>query len=272
MAAILSIAIFIEIARMTHGFLMTLFFSLLSFLPAAAAPPAKDLYEIRIYHLKTREQVQQVNEYLKDAWLPAVHRAGISKVGIFEPVGNDTAAAKSIYILLPLRSAKQLLQLQKRLMQDEAYLSASQSFRAAPSDHPPYERLESILLEAFDGQKHWVLPQKNAAMVFELRSYESPTEKLHEKKMAMFEHEEIALFKKLDFHTVFYARVISGSHMPNFMYMPSFSSIDERNAHWKIFSADPQWKEMSNRPENENKVSVSHIESTLMHAAAYSDL
>jgi hypothetical protein len=87
----------------------------------------------------------------------------------------------------------------------------------------------------------------------------------------MFENEEIKLFKKLEFNVVFYARVIAGGRKPNFIYMPSFESIEARNEHWKTFGADPEWKAMSSNPVNENKVSVSRIESILMKAAEYSD-
>jgi hypothetical protein len=64
---------------------------------------------------------------------------------------------------------------------------------------------------------------------------------------------------------------VSGSHMPNFMYMPIFESVEQRNAQWKRFGDDSVWKDISTRPENENKVSVSHIDSILMHATEYSD-
>ncbi|MGZ5191416.1 MAG: NIPSNAP family protein [Flavisolibacter sp.] len=70
----------------------------------------------------------------------------------------------------------------------------------------------------------------------------------------------------------FYAKVIFGTRMPNFVYMPSFSSVDDRNAHWKTFGNDPDWKAMQAKPEYENKVSVSRIESILMKAAEYSDM
>ncbi len=113
---------------------------------------------------------------------------------------------------------------------------------------------------------------KNTERVFELRSYESPTEDLSEKKIAMFNTGgEINIFKRLGFNPVFYARVISGNRMPNFMYMPVFDNVLHRNAQWKIFGSDPQWKEISAKPENENKVSVSHIDSILMHSTSYSD-
>jgi hypothetical protein len=118
-----------------------------------------------------------------------------------------------------------------------------------------------------------VLPaSKNSERVFELRSYESPTEHLHEKKVAMFNTGgEIEIFNRLKFNPVFYAKVLSGSKMPNFMYMPIFESVENRNAQWKVFGDDPQWKDISTRPENENKVSVSHIDSILMHSTEYSD-
>ena len=240
--------------------------------PAHADPPGKDLYQIKIYHFKTNEQQEQIDRYLKEAYLPALHRAGIKNAGVFIPFANDTAAIKSLYLFIPYPSLKTFMKIDKQLQKDAAYNEAAKNFKNAPSDHPAYERIESILLEAFEGQKHVVLPSKKEGTVFELRSYESPTDNLYEKKTGMFENGEIELFKKLDFQTVFYAKVISGSHMPNFMYMPSFESIDQRNAHWKTFGADPQWKEMSSKPENENKVSVSKIESILMKRAEYSGL
>jgi hypothetical protein len=238
---------------------------------AHSTPPKKDIYQIRIYRLKTNEQLQQVDSFLKTAWLPAVHRAGIGKVGVFQPLANDTAGVKSVYVFIPFASMDALIRLDKKLAGDAVYTAAAKSFTAAAFDHPPYERMESVLLEAFNGQKHFVLPAKTKGTVFELRSYESPTENLHDKKVAMFENGEIKLFSKLGFHTVFYANVISGNRMPNFMYMPSFESLDEKNAHWKTFGNDPQWKEMSALPVNENKVSVSRIESILMKATDYSD-
>lgn len=53
--------------------------------------------------------------------------------------------------------------------------------------------------------------------------------------------------------------------------MPVFESVEKRDAQWKIFGNDAQWKDISGRPENENNVSVSQIDSILMHSADYSD-
>jgi hypothetical protein len=233
----------------------------------------KDFYQIKIYHLKSDSQMLQVDEYLKNAYLPALHRAGLKNIGVFKPVTNDTAVAKSIYVLISFGSFDEWLRLTDKLDKDATYTTAAKNFMQSDAANPPYSRIESILLEAFSGQPNLVLPaSKNAERVFELRSYESPNEHLHEKKVAMFNTGgEIEIFTRLGFNPVFYARVISGSHMPNFMYMPIFESVEKRNAQWKVFGDDPKWKDISTRPENENKISVSHIDSIVMHSTDYSD-
>jgi NIPSNAP len=57
--------------------------------------------------------------------------------------------------------------------------------------------------------------------------------------------------------------------MPNLIYLTSFDTMEERNAHWKVFSADAEWKTLSAMPEYQRNVSKSEI--ILMRAAAYSD-
>ena len=241
--------------------------------PLAYGKDQPDFYQIKIYHLKNNDQVDQVDQYLKNAYLPALHRLGLKNIGVFKPVANDTAAVKFIYLLIPFNSAEAWMKAEESLAKDAVYMSSAKSFREAPSDKSPYERMESILLEAFSGQGHLLLPAtKKADRIFELRSYESPTENLAEKKMAMFNTGgEIDIFNRLGFNPVFYAHVVSGSRMPNFMYMPVFDNAQQRDAQWKIFGDDSQWKDISSRPENENKVSVSHIDSILMHSTSYSD-
>jgi hypothetical protein len=240
---------------------------------AFSTPPKNDFYQVKIYHVKNNGQVSMMDDYLKNAYLPALHRSGIKNIGVFKPIANDTATDKLIYVFIPFASEDAWVNISGKLNKDAGYMNASKTFMEAASDNAPYERMESILLEAFSGQPHLVIPpSKNTERIFELRSYESPTENLHKKKIAMFNTGgEIPLFNRLGFNPVFYGKVLSGSHMPNFMYMPIFESVEQRNAQWKKFGEDLVWKDISNRPENENKVSVSHIDSILMHATDYSD-
>ena len=106
--------------------------------------------------------------------------------------------------------------------------------------------------------------------VYELRSYEGPTETMYHRKVDMFnEGGEVELFENLGFNAVFYADVISGDKMPNLMYMTTFSDMDKRNALWKNFVDSDKWKEISVMDKYVNTVSNADI--FLLYPTEYSD-
>jgi len=232
----------------------------------------KMIFQFRIYHLKDEKQVRITDSFLQHAFVPALHRFGIKNIGVFKPLANDTATDKKIYVLIPFTSLDQWMKIDDRLHSDPSFQKDGAAFLHADAAAPPFQRMESILLNAFDGQPGMDLPkEKNPDRVFELRSYESPTDHLADTKRAMFNNDEMEIFMRLGFNPVFYGEVISGSQMPNLMYMPIFKSVDDRNAQWKVFGNDAKWKEISVDPKYENKVSVSHIDSILMRSTPYSD-
>lgn len=239
---------------------------------AYCSKPTKEFYQLKVYHLKDNEQVSQVDRFLKEAYLPALHRVGINKVGVFKPIANDTASLKMIYVFTPFSSLDQFNALPEKLEKDEAYKTSGKDYLEAAYNNAPYLRIESILLESFASK--FPIPSIQSPVtdkVYELRSYEGATEKLHRNKIQMFTTGgEISLFKRLEFNAIFYSKVISGSHMPNLMYMTSFENMAARDAHWKTFSSDSEWKQLSAKPEYQNN--VSHIDITLMHATDYSDI
>src|SRR5438477_622235 len=115
------------------------------------------------------------------------------------------------------------------------------------------------------------LKTPRAERIYELRSYEGPTEKYFANKVRMFNAGgEIPLFQRLGFNAIFYATVLAGSHMPNLMYMTSFESMASRETHWKTFGEDPFWKKLVTAPEYQHN--VSHIDIVFLHPADYSDL
>ncbi|MEJ7588439.1 MAG: NIPSNAP family protein [Ferruginibacter sp.] len=240
-----------------------------------ANPPKKsgEFYQITVYHFANADQQKIIEQYLKDAFLPALHRQQVKKIGIFTPIANDTASDKRLYIILPVQSLQQVAKISESLTKDNDYLNSGKSYLDAEDKNPPYSLMENILLEAFPLAPSLTLPKltaPNTEKVYELRSYESATEKKFKNKVHMFnEGGEIALFKQLNFNAVFYASVIAGGRMPNLMYMTSFESLAERDAHWKSFSAAPEWKKTSSLPEYQGN--VSKIDIILMRATAYSD-
>lgn len=233
----------------------------------------REFYEIKLYHFTTAAQEEVLDRYLSEAYIPALHKAGIKKVGAFKPVGNDTAADKRLYILIPLTSLEQLLTLPQQLQKDADYVNASRAYSDAAYNAAPYTRMESIILRAFRLAPRSAVPELRSnkkERIYELRSYESATEKLYRNKVHMFnEGGEIPLFKRLRFNAVFYAEVIAGSRMPNLMYMTSFENMADREAHWQTFRDDAEWKQLSARQEYKNN--VSRNETILTHPTAYSD-
>lgn len=227
-----------------------------SFVPA---PPSKEFYQIRIYHLKDKAQEDRVDKYLQNAFIPAVHKAGIKKVGVFKPVGNDTAADRRIFVFMPFSSLNQFTTLSDQLGKDKEHAAAGADYLDAAYDNSPYTRMEVIQTEAFPDMPQMQLPQLKGPMserIYELRSYESANEHYHINKVKQFnEGGEIRIFKNLGFNAVFYSRVIAGSHMPNLMYMTTFENKASRDEHWKAFSADADWKKVSALPEYQHNVS-----------------
>ena len=258
--------------KLTHALALILFTSL--FLQVQAAPK-REYYEIKIYTIETPEQEKILDEFLKNAYLPALHRAGINRVGVFKPIESDTAwFGKRVYVITPFNSLDQFASLDATLQKDKAYLEAGKDYIDAPYNSPPYFRIESIILQAFTYMPKGEVPKLSSPKserVYELRSYEGHTEKIYKNKVHMFnEGGEVTLFKRLGFNAVFYAEVLSGSRMPNLMYMTSFENRAARDDHWKTFVADPEWKRLSSMPEYQHNVVRNNI--FLLHPADYSDL
>ncbi len=245
-----------------------------SFIALSFAPKKREYYEIKVYTLRDKSQEEKVDKFLKEAFLPALHRAGISQVGVFKPVETDTTYGKRIYVFIPYSSIDQYSKLPDLLEKDNAYKSAGSEYLDAPFDNLPYSRIQSILMIAFAGMPKMEAPKLTspaAERIYELRSYEGHTEKIFNNKVRMFnEGDEIGLFQRLGFNAVFYGEVLSGSRMPNLMYMTTFENKVSRDEHWKAFSSDPQWKKLSAMPEYQHN--VSKIDIFFLHPAAYSDI
>jgi len=238
-----------------------------------AAPARQEYYEIRIYHIDQKAQADRVDAYLKDVYIPALHRAGISKIGVFKPVEADTAFGKLIYVFIPVKTLDKFSALPELLDKDEVYNKSARDYIDAPFDNPPYARYESILLKAFPLMPEFKTPSYSTApdqRIYELRNYESATEAKAAKKIQMFnEGGEMKIFEQLGFNAVFFAQVIVGSHKPNLMYMTTFSDMKTHDEKWKAFQAHPDWIKLKAVPEYLN--TVIKPKPYLLHPTSYSD-
>ncbi len=66
-----------------------------------------EFYELKIYSLKDQSQRERVDGFLKDVYIPSLHRAGIKNVGIFIPFEGDTTVGRKIFVLTPYTSLDQ---------------------------------------------------------------------------------------------------------------------------------------------------------------------
>jgi hypothetical protein len=245
---------------------------LISSLRAGANATTRDYYQLKIYHYNNQGQETRLEQYLQQAYIPAIHRAGIKHVGIFKPVTQQDTDGR-IYVFTPFPSLDKLAGIEQLLQNDAKYLADGKDYIDADYKNPPYNRIESIILQAFPGMPSTTVPNLTAAKadrVYELRSYESATEKYNANKIRMFNTgDEIGLFKRLNFNAVFYSEVISGSRMPNLMYMTAFNDQTDRDKHWDTFGSDPQWKTLIAKDEYKNN--VSHADMIFLHPTEYSD-
>ncbi len=229
-------------------------------------------YRLKIYHLKDSTEIARVSDFLKDFYLPAAHNLGQKQIGVFLEKSSEFGV--NIYLFSPLSSLDELNSFDQRLMQDKKYADAFKTFNTYDGKHPFYQRVETIVLDAFPKMPFIEAPLLKAAKsarVYELRNYESPTEEMALNKVKMFNvGNEVALFKRLNFNAVFYASVISGPRMPNLMYMITFENMADHDAKWASFKDDPEWKRLSSMPEYQNN--VNKIDAHFMTPMDYSDL
>jgi hypothetical protein len=238
------------------------------------APKAKQMYyEVKIYRVKDKAQETTIDNYLKDAFLPALHRAGIPTVGVFKPIEADTSFGKLIYVFIPYKSMDQYSQLSDKLGKDQVYTQAGKEFLDAPYNNPPFTRYESILSIAFTYMPQFRVPTFTTPMserIYEYRSYESATEAKAAKKIQMFnEGGEIGIFESIGANAVFYAKVILGSQMPRLIYMTTYADMKSHDERWAAFRAHPEWKRISSLEEYKN--STSKTRAFLLHPTSYSD-
>ena len=242
--------------------------------PGFSKSPKLEFYSLIVYRIKDKTQEEKVDQYLKQAYLPALHRAGKNKVGVFKPVASDTVAfGKAIYVLTSFQSLDEFTKLTAKLSNDQKLLADGAVYLNSKYNEAPYLRMETILMRAFANMPMMETPPltgSRSERVYELRSYEGPTEKLYQSKVKMFNAGgEIGLFKRLKFNAVFYAEVLAGGRMPNLIYMTTFENRVSRDEHWKAFVDDAQWKQLLTIDEYKNTVSKN--DTMLLFPTDYSD-
>lgn len=242
----------------------------------AADNPAgigQEFYELRVYSLKPGAEPNSLHDFLRDAAIPAWNRLGSQPIGVFAP--RDAAEAPSLYVLIPHPSLNAFATATSRLAADADYLKAGAAYLDLPSTDPAYVRFESSLMRAFAGIPHLTLPSysvEKKPRLFELRTYESHSEKAALKKIEMFNNGEIEIMRRAGLGPVFYGETLIGTRLPQLTYMLSGENTEAHKQHWGAFGGDPEWKKISAIPEYANSKIVSKITNKFLVPTPYSQL
>ncbi|TLF45589.1 NIPSNAP family containing protein [Maribacter aurantiacus] len=253
------------------GIILFLFFT--SIANVFAQDQKQEYYELKTYTIKNEAQEKRVDDYLEKAYLPALKRMGFGNIGVFKIRPGKFVKADKIFVLIPFSSMDEFAKMEASLAVDKTHLAAGEDYITATHDNPPYERISSTLMRAFSKMPKMkpspvASPRKDR--VYELRSYESPTEAFYINKVSMFnEGEEVELFESLDANAVFYGEVLSGDRMPNLMYMTTYENMEKRDALWKAFVASDKWQELIGEEKYKNNVNKADI--WLLYPTDYSD-
>jgi hypothetical protein len=239
----------------------------------AAGGKGRQYYALRKYFLRQGPQAALAEKYVATALIPALNRMGIAPVGAFNlSIGPETP---TLYLLLPCASLDTLVNAELRLRADQEFLVAADAFWNAPAASPAFERVESTLLIAFEGWPQLTVPPATATKgkrVFQLRTYESASDRDHVRKVQMFHAGEFEIFRKVGFWNVFFGDALIGPRLPHLTYMLSLPDLNQMNDLWGAFHDDPDWKKLNTVADYNFEPIVSSITNLVLTPAAYSQI
>ncbi len=243
-------------------------------LTAETAPaPARDFYQLRRYSLLSGPQLKLTESYFSDALIPALGRLGMGPVGALKlDIGPETP---SYVLIIPSTNLADLAELDLRLAGDADFLQTAEPFWNATNATPAFIRVESWLLKSFQGWPKLTPPASaatKAKRIFQLRTYESPSNGEHVRKVEMFHAGEFDIFLKAGFHPVFFGDGLIGSRLPHLTYMLSFGDMAELDAKWDVFRNDPAWKKLSTDPRYAYDQIVNNITNIILSPLACSQI
>jgi hypothetical protein len=241
-------------------------------LQATPEQSGREYYELRRYHFQSGPQIDRANAYFRDALIPALNRLGIKSVGVFTvTIGPETP---TMCVLTPSASLETLVTKESRLLRDAEYLKAGEAFLNAPAKEPAYIRVESSLQQAFEGMPKLSAPPAgpNRPRMFELRTYESPSDQDHVRKVEEFNSGEMESFKKAGFWGVFYSDTLIGPRLPSLTYMIGFEDLADRDRKWAAFRSEPGWQKLNALPRYTFEAIVSNVTNVVLTATPFSQI
>ena len=206
----------------------------------------KQIYEWRIYTLTGDGAV--LDDFFKKTLIPAYNRCDVS-VGAFSLYQQSEIEQR--YLLFVYPDLNTYNKVRQTVWNDAVFRDAARPFFEETAPNPAYSEFETYLCEAFDKVPEIRIPDKSRTL-FEFRCYHSPNEDANQRKIKMFNTEEIDLFDKVGINSVCYGEILAGTRMPALIYLTWYKDEVTRNSAWSDFSAHPDWAAIRNKPEYKN--------------------
>jgi hypothetical protein len=236
---------------------------------AQAMSKPREYYQLRRYQLQSGPQTHLTESYFADALIPALTRLGMGPIGAFRlEYGPETPV---LYLLIPSASVETLATVDFQLAEDTAFLKAAEPYWDAPAKAISFVRVDSSLLSAFTGWPKLTPPAKGQK-VYQLRTYESPSDADHIRKVEMFNNGEFQIFVNAGFKPVFFGDTLIGPRLPQLTYMLSAPDMNQLNVYWDVFRNDPAWKKLSSAPRYAYEDIVSNITNLILSPLSCSQI
>ena len=123
---------------------------------------SKQLLELRRYQIATPEKRDRLEKFLAEVAIPVWNNLGIRPVGVFRYLEGEDP---SLFVLLPHNTCETVIREMAALLSDPRAQAAGKEVLEDSFDDPTYQRVESSLLLAFDGERELTLRQGDTAAV-----------------------------------------------------------------------------------------------------------
>lgn len=227
--------------------------------------------ELRRYHLLPGTKQRTFSTFVGNVAIPAMNRAGVGRVGAFNVTYGENEP--SLLLVLTHSTFDSVATLREKLANDSTYVRDGAAILDAPLSDPAFVRVESTVvraIEAMPALEPSAGAEKAVPRIFELRTYESHSDKAAINKLKMFNAGEVPIFRKTGLTPVFFGETVVGAKMPSLIYMLTFENMVARDAAWMAFGQHPDWKTLSADPQY--KENVSAISDIILRPTTYSQI
>ena len=194
-------------------------------------------YVLESYKLKAGTQLPRLHDHLSKTLLPRISGFWNGPKIFLEAI--VAPHMPQLLVVYGFSSLDELWSLNAKVMAEADLVKAFETAESGPE--PPFETLDTTLLEAASYSPEIVPAASAKPRIFELRTYHSPTYRQLSALHGRFSGSEVKIFHRVGIHPILYSSTVFGQNIPNLTYLIPFDSLAHRERAWSAFSADPEW-------------------------------